>query len=74
MKKECYEEEVKPYRKTDYKPMIYIDAYISQVTVDHGLQLWDLWSRSPDCDIVSVTNPLDRGSWPWHMSYVIVEQ
>ena len=23
LKKECYEEEVQPYRKTDYKPMIY---------------------------------------------------
>ena len=22
MEKECYEEEVQPYRKTDYKPMI----------------------------------------------------
>ena len=27
MKKECYEEEVQPYRKTDYKPMIYISLY-----------------------------------------------
>ena len=27
LKKECYEEEVQPYRKTDYKPLIYI--YIS---------------------------------------------
>ena len=24
LKKECYEEEVQPYRKTDYKPIIYI--------------------------------------------------
>ena len=24
MEKECYEEEVQPYRKTDYKPIIYI--------------------------------------------------
>ena len=47
---------------------------ISQVIVDHGLQQCDLWSRSPDCYVVSVTNPLDRGSWPWHISYVIVEQ
>ena len=37
---------------------------ISQVTVDHGLQMWDLWSKSPNWDVVSVTNPLDRGSWP----------
>ena len=44
------------------------------MTVDHGLQLWDLWSRSPDCDVVSVTNTLDRGSRPWHIGYVIVEQ
>ena len=51
-----------------------VDAYISHVTVDHGLQVWDLWSRSLDGDVVSVTNPLDRGSWPWHISYLIVEQ
>ena len=24
MEKECYEEEVQPYRKVDYKPIIYI--------------------------------------------------
>ena len=24
LKKECYEEEVQPHRKTDYKPIIYI--------------------------------------------------
>ena len=24
MEKECYEEEVQPYRKMDYKPIIYI--------------------------------------------------
>ena len=24
MENECYEEEVQPYRKTDYKPIIYI--------------------------------------------------
>ena len=29
MKKECYEEEVQPYRKTDYKPIIYIYTYIT---------------------------------------------
>ena len=28
-----------------------VDAYISQVTVDHGFQLWDFWSRSTDCDV-----------------------
>ena len=26
MEKECYEEEVQPYRKTDYKPIIYISS------------------------------------------------
>ena len=51
-----------------------VDAYISQVTVDHGLQLWDLWSISHDCDFVGVTHPLDRGSLPWHINDVIVEQ
>ena len=29
-KKECYEEEVQPYQKTDYKPMIYIEMGVSQ--------------------------------------------
>ena len=28
LKKECYEEEVQPYLKPDYKPMIYIYIYI----------------------------------------------
>ena len=34
---ECYEEEVQPYRKTDYKPIIYIYIYISAAfdTIDH---------------------------------------
>ena len=27
---EFYEEEVQPYRKTDYKPMIYINSYKEQ--------------------------------------------
>ena len=27
---ECYEEEVQPYRKTDYKPIIYIYIYITK--------------------------------------------
>ena len=44
-----------------------------QVTVDYGFQLLDFGSKSPDCD-VSLTYPLDRRSWPWHISYVIVEQ
>ena len=47
-----------------------VDAYLSQVTVDVGL--WDLWSSSPDCDVVSIAHPLDWGSRPWHISYVIV--
>ena len=38
-----------------------VDAYISQVTVDHGLQLWVIWSRSPDCDFVSVKTILTGG-------------
>ena len=28
MEKECYEEEVQPYRKTDYKPIIIYNRYI----------------------------------------------
>ena len=28
MERECYEGEVQPYRKTDYKPMIYIKQYL----------------------------------------------
>ena len=62
-------------RSRDQKRVfLQLDVYITHVTVDHGLQQWDLWSRSPDCDVVSVTNPLDRGSRPWHISYVIAEQ
>ena len=54
--------------------ILQVDAYFFQVTVDHGLQLWNFWSSSPGCDVVSLANPLDRGSLPWHISYVIVEQ
>ena len=54
--------------------ILQVDAYVAQITIDHGLQLWNLWSSSPECDVVSVENPLDRGSQPWHISYVIVEQ
>ena len=62
-------------RRRDQKRVILqVDAYISQVTVDHGLQLWDCWSRRPDCDVVSVANPHDKGSRLRHISYVIVEQ
>ena len=53
--------------------ILQVDAYFSQVIVDHGLQLCNIWSSSPDCD-VSVANPLDRWDRPWHISYVIVEQ
>ena len=28
LKKECYEDEVQPHRKTDYKPMIYIYIFL----------------------------------------------
>ena len=35
-----------------------VDAYISQVTVDLGFQLWDFGSRSPKCDGVSVSYPV----------------
>ena len=51
-----------------------VDDYISQVTVDHGFQLWDFWSRSPYCEVVSVAFPIERISLPWHIRYVIVEQ
>ena len=54
--------------------ILQIDAYFSHVTVEHGLQLRNILSSIPDCDIVSVANPLDRGSRPCHISYVIVEQ
>ena len=54
--------------------LLQVDAYFSQVTVDPGLQLWDLWSRSPDCNVVRVTYTLVRERWHWHISYVIVEQ
>ena len=32
---ECYEEEVQPYRKTDYNPIIYIYIYTKSI----GIQL-----------------------------------
>ena len=61
-------------RRRDQKRVILqVDAYFFQVIVDHGLQLGNLCSSSPDCDVVSVANPLDRWSRPWHISYVIVE-
>ena len=60
--------------RTDQKRVILqVDAYISQVIGNHGLQLRNLWSSSPDCDVVSVANPLDWWRRPWHISYVIVE-
>ena len=31
-----------------------VDSHIPQVTVDHGFQLWDFGSRSPECDVVSI--------------------
>ena len=54
--------------------ILQVYAYFLHVTVDHGLQLWNLWSSSPVCDVVSLANSLDRGSRPCHISYVIVEQ
>ena len=33
-----------------------------------SLSIW------PDCDMVSLANPLDRWNRPWHISYVLVEQ
>ena len=32
---ECYEEEVQPYRKTDYTPIIYI--YTGSIITDHKI-------------------------------------
>ena len=54
-------------RRYQKRVILQVDAYFSQVIVDHELQLWNLW-------VVSVANPLDRWSRPWHISYVIVEQ
>ena len=34
---ECYEEEVQPYRKTDYKPIIYIRMTVFGIRNDHLL-------------------------------------
>ena len=42
---ECYEGEVQPYRKTDYKPIIYIymkDIIIITGQVDLWIELGDL--------------------------------
>ena len=65
---------VRGEERVDQKRVILqVDAYSSQVIGNHGLQLWNLWSRSPDCDVVSVANPHDRWRRPWHINYVIVE-
>ena len=61
------------WRRDQKRVILHVDAYISQVIVDHGLQLRNLWSSSPGYDVVSVANPLDRWRRPWHISYVIVE-
>ena len=61
-------------RRDQKRVILQVDVYFSQVTVDHGLQLWNLRSSSPDCDVVSIAFPLGWGSRPWHISYVIVEQ
>ena len=60
-------------RRDQRRVILQVDTYFSKVIVDHGLQLCNLWSSSPDCDVVSAANPLHR-SRPWHISYVIVEQ
>ena len=49
-----------------------LTVVVSECIVDHELQLCNLWSSSPDCDVVSVANRLDRWSQPCHISYVIV--
>ena len=55
-------------RRRDQKRVILqVDAYISQIIVDHGLQLRNLWSSSLDCDVVSIANPLDRWRRLWHI-------
>ena len=35
---ECYEEEVQPYRKTDYKSIIYILNYFVQITTEDCIE------------------------------------
>ena len=40
---ECYEEEVQPYRKTDYKPIIYITG-VQNKPYDERLKLLNLYS------------------------------
>ena len=52
------------WRRDQKRVILQVDAYFSQVIVDHGLQLWNLWSNSPDCDVISVVNPLDRWNRP----------
>ena len=61
------------WHRDQKRVILQVDAYISQVIVNHGLQLRNLWSSSPDCDVVSIANPLYRWRWPWHIGYVIVE-
>ena len=45
MEKECCEEEVQPYRKTDYKVIIYIYIYIYNIYVIFN-QLFDYMSHN----------------------------
>ena len=35
MEKECCEEEVQPYRKSDYKPIIYITLSVCDCVIDN---------------------------------------
>ena len=37
MERECYEEEVQPYRKTDHKPIIYIYIYILFIFISFNI-------------------------------------
>ena len=56
MEKECYEEEVQPYRKTDYKRIIYQSRYIIvfMINVLYMISLMtigDLYSNRVDTSV-----------------------
>ena len=48
MKKECCEEEVQPYRKTDYRPILYMNEreqqYV-QVKSQPKMRKMEMWER-----------------------------
>ena len=48
---ECYEEEVQPYRKTDYKPIIYI--YILESVSEISSPRWSSECQSVECAFTS---------------------